>query len=226
MIDIYQSTPKAYYNGSRDFQALARVLEMLSNFGKVGAELISNTVFGGIDPTMLTLLSRTLGFESNHHYNESEFKALCSSFVDIMRWKGSRKALEKSVEMFMMANQLPGEYDIYPISTPSGLDRTTWEVRLPAEARNVTLLNDVLSYVLPAGVSYRFVFYEKTTKPESVLVSVGQRNGNEDGPTANFGQVAKKGVNDERPTLEQPIPKEYGITFLGSVAGKDSSSEE
>ena len=221
MIDVYQSTPKAYYNGSRDFQAIARVLEMLSNFGKVGAELVSNTVYGGIDPTMLTLLARTLGFESSHHYNESEFRSLCSSFVDIMRWKGSRKALEKSVEMFMMANQLPGEYDIYPISkTVDSVDRTTWEIRLPTEARNVTLLNDVLGYVLPAGVSYRFVFYERTAKPESVSVAMGQEHSEADGPSSNFGQVTRNGQNDARPTIDD-VDGEYGITFLGTVVGSD-----
>lgn len=151
MIDVYRSTPQIYYDNSRDFQFIARTLEALANHCKTAADMVVDSPFdSNTDVKLLPLLAKTLGFDGSHRYSDVEFRAICSSFVEIMRSKGTFKAIRKTVELFMTAKGVSGDYEV----GYDDADKTTIIVRIPSEIIDTTLLEDVFDYILPAGMNY------------------------------------------------------------------------
>ena len=159
MIDIYGITPQTYYDNSRDFQAIARVLEAMSNQCKTAADMVRNSPFdANIDVKLLYLLAKTIGFDNRHRYNDVEFKAICSSFVEIMRAKGTLRAIRKTIELFLTAKGVSDAYRLGYLTDGQTVDKTTLSVLIPAEIVDVTLLEDVFDYILPTGMNYVISF--------------------------------------------------------------------
>lgn len=149
MITTEKLTPEIYYKRSRDFQVLGRIYDIIFNYIKNNADLIDNAPLSdNFDTKLLDLLSTTLGFKESHTYNVSELKALCSIFTTALRNKGNIQSIQLVLDMLAnISNSNSRCYVNLDESEPYKIS-----VYIPENVYGKTLFEDVLNYILPAGI--------------------------------------------------------------------------
>lgn len=155
MIKLQNYTPEIYYKESRDFQFIGRLFDLVLNAVKTDTDLLYHIPLSvDSDEKLLDLLAMTLGFKPKHQYNAKQLKAVCSVFSEILRNKGSIKALKIACEALFNSMDVNQEldYDFTP-----GKDNTELNLYIPADFEDITILTDLLSYVLPAGMSCNII---------------------------------------------------------------------
>lgn len=157
MIKTYTRVPEVYYKESRDFQLLGRIYDFIFNYNKTGIDLIKNNpISDNSDTKLLDLVSSTLGFESKHNYSITALRALAQSFVRIIRKKGSLEAIEDCIRLLLRAQNLNAQPNIERFDYENDTHGVT--IYIPAELKDISLLEDMLDYILPAGYVYEFKF--------------------------------------------------------------------
>ena len=155
MIKLQNLTPEVYYKESRDFQLLGRLFDLVLNAVKTDTDLLYNLPLStNSDEKLLELLALTLGFKPKHQYNAKNLKAVCSVFSEILRNKGSIKAIKIACEALFSAMDISQKLD-YDFT--KGKDNTELNLYIAQEFGDITLLNDLLSYILPAGMSCNII---------------------------------------------------------------------
>lgn len=157
MIKLQNYTPDVYYKESRDFQFIGRLFDLVLNSVKTETDLLYNLpLSANSDEKLLELLAMTLGFKPRHQYNARQLKAICSVFSEIMRNKGSIKALKIACEALFNALDISQELS-YDFTPTANNDKTELNLYISQEFGDITILNDLLSYVLPAGMSCNII---------------------------------------------------------------------
>lgn len=159
MINIKNSTPSVYYNQSRDFQFIGRLYEIVTNYLKTNIDLIYSLPSKNTD--FVDLLALTLGLNLKHDYNTNQLMAICSIFPTILRNKGTFTALKLVGDTILHAEGITDTFD-YLFDN----DTYTLTVFIPIELTDLNLFNDLLEYILPAGVCYNIV---KTTRVKTIV---------------------------------------------------------
>lgn len=158
MIKLYDKLPEIYFTESRDFQAIARSFEVIYNYIKTNADNVGHLCFDdNFDTQLLNLLTITLGFISKHNYNTRDLFNLCSSFANILKNKGSLKAVEETIKVLLNAQEI----DKYFFVDIDKEDRRNLLIYLPYELEDIVLLEDVFDYILPSGFTYSIRSIEK-----------------------------------------------------------------
>lgn len=149
MINTEKLTPEIYYKRSRDFQVLGRIYDIIFNYIKNNADLINNAPLSdNFDTKLLDLLSTTLGFKESHTYNTNELKALCSIFTTALRNKGNIQSIQLVLDMLAnISNSASKCYVDLNENEPYKIS-----VYIPENVYGRTLFEDVLNYILPAGI--------------------------------------------------------------------------
>ena len=225
MISVYRSTPRKYYDDSRDFQFIGRLFEALFNYLKMNVDLAQyDQLSSNSDVRMLPLLAKTLGFESKHEYNTEDLKALCSSFASILRKKGSIGGIEDAVNAFLSAQNIGTE--AYPSRNPE--DYMDLTIYLPEDAGDTALLEDVFDYILPAGMTYNFVRAQAARDPSTTelrassrvthgkyfIPDLGRVTRNE----AEYNPAVDPAVNASRPDQFESKDKRDKLTSMSTFA--------
>lgn len=155
MIKLQDYTPEIYYKESRDFQFIGRLFDLVLNSVKTDADLLYHLPLStDSDEKLLELLAFTLGFKPKHQYNARQLKAICSVFAEILKHKGSIKALKIACEALFNAMDVDQALD-YDFT--EGKDKTELNLYIPPEFDDITILTDLLTYVLPAGMSCNII---------------------------------------------------------------------
>ena len=155
MIKLQNYTPEVYYQESRDFQFIGRLFDLVLNSLKTEADLIYQIPLStNSDEKLLELLAMTLGFEPKHQYNAQQLKAVCSVFAEILKNKGSIKALKIACEALFNAADINQALD-YDFTDSVG--KTELNLYVPSDFEDLAILNDLLTYVLPAGMSCNII---------------------------------------------------------------------
>lgn len=157
MIRLRNMTPDPYYSQSRDFQLIGRLFDLVLNSVKTNTDQVYNVQLNyDTDEKLLDLMAMTLGFKSRHEYNSRQLRSICSCFADILRKKGSKDAVLIAAKALLNAEGLVQGYsneDIVHVNE----DNTEITVYLPPDLVDNNLFNDLLSYILPAGVGCNIV---------------------------------------------------------------------
>ena len=155
MIKLQNLTPEVYYKESRDFQLLGRLFDLVLNAVKTDTDLLYNLPLStNSDEKLLELLALTLGFKPKHQYNAKNLKAVCSVFSEILRNKGSIKAIKIACEALFNSMDISQQLD-YDFTKDK--DNTELNLYIAQDFGDITLLNDLLSYILPAGMSCNII---------------------------------------------------------------------
>lgn len=155
MIKLQNYTPAIYYKESRDFQLLGRLFDLVLNSVKTEVDLLYNLpISTNSDEKFLELLSFTLGFKPKHQYNSNQLRAICSVLSEILKNKGSIKALKIACEALFSAMDISQAltYDFTP-----GKDKTELNLYIAQDFGDITILIDLLNYILPAGMSCNII---------------------------------------------------------------------
>lgn len=151
MIKLQRLTPYVYNNESRDFQFLAKLFDVVLNSAKTNAELINGIPLSeNIDDDLLDLAALTLGLKSMHSYNTAQLKSICSTFSYILRNKGTTRGIKMACDALLQAEGLSQESKVY-------VEDYVVYINVPAELSDISLLKDILSYILPAGISCNII---------------------------------------------------------------------
>ena len=153
MIKLQDYTPEVYYRESRDFQFIGRLYDLVLNYVKTNADLIySLPLSDNSDNQFIDLMAMTLGFHAKHKYTSQQLKAICFVLSEIIRNKGTIKALTIACDAIFHAEGIQGQFDYGLTNT-----NTNIVIYLPQELSDTTLLNDLFEYILPAGMSCQII---------------------------------------------------------------------
>lgn len=186
MIKLQDYTPEVYYRESRDFQFIGRLYDLVLNYVKTNADLIySLPLSDNSDNQFIDLMAMTLGFHAKHKYTSQQLKAICFILSEIIRNKGTIKALAIACDAIFHAEGIQGQFD-YGLTD----NNTNIVIYLPQELSDTTLLNDLFEYILPAGMSCQIIkTYSEKALPTTEV-------GVESAFSQYKGDPAKKGFYD------------------------------
>ncbi len=151
MIKLQNLTPEVYYKQSRDFQFIGRLYDVVLNMAKTNSDLIygiPSTDDAGSD--LIDLLVLTLGFKNQHSYNIRQLSAICSIFPTILRKKGSQEAIELVCKALLNAE---GINDTAIVE----VENNVVHIYITSSLTDLSLLRDILDYILPAGLSCQII---------------------------------------------------------------------
>ena len=149
MIKTKKLVPSVYYDKSRDFQLLGRTYDIIFNYLKTNIDTIyNNPLSKNSDKSLLDLMTLTLGFKSQHNYNVNQLAAMCSSFMVALKNKGNIQSVQLAIDTLLQAEGI----------SQGSISEVDYEnhvlvIYVPTELKDLNLFNDLLSYILPAGMS-------------------------------------------------------------------------
>lgn len=150
MINFYNQVPSIYNSASRDFQYLSWLINVVLNSVKHNVDDIYDLPNTKADPRLTELLAMTLGFKVKRNYNQKQLEALINVIPSILKYKGSKKAIELACLALIKASGAQGITEITETNN-------CVEIQLPETLVDTILLRDLLPYILPAGMTVRIV---------------------------------------------------------------------
>lgn len=163
MIKLQNYTPQVYYNESRDFQFLGRLFDLVLNSVKTNADLIRTLRKPDeLADQYLELLALTLGFKANHKYNAVHLRAICKVFPEIIRNKGNINSIIIACNALFAAD---GISQLASYDTIKENDKIIGvNIYIPQNFTDTILINDLLAYILPAGLTCNIINQLQITK--------------------------------------------------------------
>lgn len=167
MIKLQDLTPEIYTKQSRDFQFIIALYDIVLNHIKTNAANLYQLPIGkNMNEQLLNLLSLTLGFKATKNYNSKQLLAICSVLPEILKNKGSINALIISANALLAAEGINQALD-YSIEPKKSIT-----LYLSQQLTDLTLLKDLLDYVLPAGISCSMVKESQSITKVETIISV------------------------------------------------------
>ena len=151
MIKFYNQVPTVYSNTSRDFQYLSWLINIVLNSVNQNVDEIYDLTNSKNDHRLNELLALTLGFKVKRNYDQSQLRALVAALPRILKYKGTKAAVEMAGNALIAASGAAGSFDISEDKLAEG----ELVVSLPLELIDISLFTDLLEYILPAGMTYK-----------------------------------------------------------------------
>lgn len=175
LIRTQDNVPDVYVRESRDFQLLCRLYDCVVNGAKLSADEIQyliDTKF--CTARLLQLLQTKLGFFTTHDITDDELRIVLEAFPIIMKNKGSLKAIEQALYVYLKAMHLNTNINITVINKDPN---TPYTIRIGIQSswRDTTILDEIFRYILPTGYVFEYVFYT-SLEGDTKIVDTPQAN--------------------------------------------------
>jgi len=168
MIKVKDLVPSIYYDNSRDFQFLGRSFEVVYNYVKTNVDLMTDLpLSSNSDLSMINLLLTTLGFEKRHEYNAVDLKKICSVFSELVKLKGTKKAVELAVSTLLNSQNIDSDFEVIDVYDENKNKLYMYNIYIPIELDDRILLEDLFEYILPVGYTYNFIYTSLTDTKSS-----------------------------------------------------------
>lgn len=165
MININHQVPNIYFEASRDFQLLGHLYEVVLNYTKTNADMLYLLPNGIEADTRTTeLLATTLGFKLRRNYDKAQLAALVSIFPQLLKIKGTQRAVNLAGNALVKASGVPGMFS-------SEIKDHVLTINIPIELSDITLFIDLLPYILPFGIRVSIV--RTTTIKQEISLPIG-----------------------------------------------------
>ena len=155
MINLYNQVPTIYSQVSRDFQYLSWLINIVLNSVKHNVDDLYDLPQSGVDPKISELLAFTLGFKIRRNYDKAQLLALTNIIPKLLRYKGTKYALELAGNALIKSSGAIGECKI--VEDEEALKQGIIKVFLPKDLVDTSLFMDLLPYILPAGMTCSIV---------------------------------------------------------------------
>lgn len=196
MIKLQNLTPRVYSDQSRDFQLFERLFDVALNSVKTNSDNIYNLpINDNTDERLIDLMTLTLGFKSRHHYNVKQLTSLCSAFAEIVRNKGTLTSIELAGNALLTAEGIKDKIEVDYHLDSGNYNYSIIDIYIPQDLSDVNLFRDLLTYVLPAGVSCNLI-RELKLSPDAYITEVATKdtviiydNSNTAWTSGNFNDV-------------------------------------
>ena len=155
-IRLQNNVPEVYVEQSRDFQMLCRAYDAILNGVKFDIDTIqylSNT--NRCNTRALGLLQTKVGFFTNVAIDDESLRYILKVFPFLIKNKGNLKSISQAVSVFLKINNLS-------LPTSISVDNDTHTVIITIKHRfsDTTVLDEILSYIIPAGYLFEYRFEE------------------------------------------------------------------
>lgn len=152
---VEKMLPEIYYEESRDFAYVGRLIEILLNYMKTGADCVGINIDSEYnESTTVELLADTLGFDSKHTYINKDLVIISSAFNELLRNKGTIKAIDLAVKLLLNSQDIKHQSDFDFCILDS--EKAEIQINIPDSLSDIVLLEDLFTYILPIGVTYTF----------------------------------------------------------------------
>lgn len=155
MIKLQNYTPEVYYKKSRDFQFIGRLYDLVLNSVKTNTDLLYSLPVGeNMNDQLVDLITLSLGFKPKHNYSTQQLLAICSIFPTLLRKKGTLQAVQLACTTILASEGIITKPNVEMISSnrQSAKVLDTLHIGIPPELSDITLIQDLLSYIIPAGM--------------------------------------------------------------------------
>lgn len=160
MFRIQDMVPEVYPDQSRDFQMFCRAYDVAFNGVKQAIDSMNNLSSTQLcDSSVLELLQSKLGFFSSIAATDSDMRYVLQAFPHIMKYKGSKKAVEYIVNLY---SRLVSATDI----SIDIREARVIELSSNTPIKKTDLLVALLKYIIPTGYTvdyYITSIVDKTT---------------------------------------------------------------
>lgn len=152
MIWLENNVPNTYVNQSRDFQLFCRLYDCIVN----GVKFDIDSMIYLYDPIkvnnrLLNLLASKVGFFPKRDLNTMMLRSIISSFPYLVKYKGSRKAVESAVATVLKADNVFANYSII-ISN----DEHSIQIAVDQPYDKIALA-ELLEYIVPIGYTFSLI---------------------------------------------------------------------
>lgn len=151
MVKVQKLVPQVYYT-SRDFQVLARSLELIANYCKTNIDLIRNVpISKSTDNKLTELLANHLGFNNKFTYSSDELSYILQIFRNLIKSKGTLNAIETLVKNIFLSKGLDEGFTIVEdyYNKETALKKISIILSKDIGEVEVQLLQEVLDYIFP-----------------------------------------------------------------------------
>ena len=229
MIRTRDIVPNIYYDTSRDFQFFGRIYEVIFNYIKTNIDLMTSLPLSkNTDLSMINLLLTTIGFTRRHEYNAEDLKKICSVFIELVRLKGTKRAVELAISTLMNAQNIDASFEVvdrYVSNGTSMVKQYSFDIYLPIELEDKELLEDIFDYILPSGYEYRFYYSEYGMSSKTALATQ-DRVSSYQFSNDNLSMISQpKSTRDQRPEVVGE-KKNLGLTYTGVIYNPSSQPQE
>ena len=161
---LQNNVPNYYVDKSRDFQLLCRAFDCVNASVKTSIDSMTHIV----DTTtcvnsIIQLLQTKLGFFTFSQYSDDDVRSVLLGFIDMVRNKGSKQAIQQAVNLFIRMSKVNSTGDVQ-------VDNTTHSsiISIETEPLDIGILDEIMSYIVPTGyvVVYQF---SNATKQENLF---------------------------------------------------------
>jgi len=213
MINVQKMVPEVYYNRSRDFQLFGRLYELIFNYIKNNTMAIKD-MNENLNPNqnILELVCNTLGFVTTHSYSNDQLSALCSIFLRCIKSKGTINAIKLLIEMVCNV-----ENSKFKPNVNYDFDKDYVYIIIPSDVTDLTLVRDVLTYIMPAGCRYVLISRnQKTEELKSEIILEDNISKEVSWSISSSAIINTKGKNPQTDITN------YNITESGDILPNDN----
>lgn len=176
MIRLQDLTPDVYYHNSRDFQLVGRLFDLVLNSVKTEADILFNLPLSTDSPDqLLNLMATTFGLRlDGTKYTSAQLRAVCSIAPKLMRFKGSLQAVKYLITALLRADGSTEKYRIEEeINPETGKFTGNLLIKLPMKTKHRAILDEILPYILPAGITYNLQQAIIKEQDNSITYNIG-----------------------------------------------------
>ena len=167
---LQENVPDVYTRKSRDFQLLCNVFDCVNNGVKYDIDSIVDVLnTRQCNERLLPLLQTKLGFFSNKNFTTPQLRAVLMSFKQVVNDKGSEAGIREAIEVFLKISNASTKSEIRRLNVDTSVSEDAIKTRLvnnyivdvgiESNILDVTILTELLKYVLPAGYRLQYSFY-------------------------------------------------------------------
>lgn len=149
------SVPENYVSESRDFQTLIRLLTAAQANARQNADslrYLNNPLL--INNRLLTLLATKVGFFTQKTFREELLRYTLDVFYYLVRNKGSKLSIEKSIRLYFKVINKSSEYYIDIDNSKRVIN-----IGLKTDPQDIDLLLEIFRFIMPAGYFTHINFY-------------------------------------------------------------------
>mgnify|MGYP003300680460 CR=1 FL=1 len=169
MFNIKKNVPDAYTRTSRDFQLMCNVYNVLQMATKFDIDSILNLSDTKLcNDSTLKLLQTKLGFFTNYELIGEDLRTLLNSFPYLLRKKGTLTGIKQCIQLFFKIIDRTRAVDVSVINDKIDTSEHNYDItsqvyvvniNILSKKFDVTLLTEMLNYIIPAGYGLKYYFY-------------------------------------------------------------------
>ena len=203
MIDVIKQTPKIYSEMSRDYQIISRLQSSLYNVSKMYIDNMS--IWNpDIDDKLAYLRAKTLNFDPKHSWSLKDVESITSYFKYLVKRKGAKIALEYVLNILMKVHNLRNSNSKVELVT---IENNNVIIRVEENLATVGIVEDLIKYILPAGLTYRIIEYKS--------MSMGSDRPTTEVTVSN-GDTSTSTIPGEKEDITIGSDREFTTTFITS----------